>query len=94
MSAVDEDGRLVFRSRRAREITGVPDGESETYQDDSLKLRVFYPDGTPVGRDIARRHGGDLWAENRPGGGTVVRRWPGRRELSSGPGGRPRPRPI
>jgi len=28
--------------------------------------------GLYVSRDIARRHGGDLWAANRPGGGTIV----------------------
>ncbi len=29
--------------------------------------------GLYISRDIARRHGGDLWAENRLGGGTVMR---------------------
>jgi len=28
--------------------------------------------GLYISRDIARRHGGDLWATNRPGGGTVM----------------------
>ncbi len=28
--------------------------------------------GLYISRDIARRHGGDLWAENRPGKGTVM----------------------
>ena len=28
--------------------------------------------GLYISRDIARRHGGDLWAENRPGGGTTM----------------------
>lgn len=28
--------------------------------------------GLYISRDIARRHDGDLWAENRPGGGTVM----------------------
>ena len=29
--------------------------------------------GLYISRDVARRHGGDLWAENRPGGGTVMK---------------------
>ena len=28
--------------------------------------------GLYISRDTIRRHGGDLWAENRPGGGTVM----------------------
>jgi PAS domain S-box-containing protein len=28
--------------------------------------------GLYISRDVARRHGGDLWAENRPGGGSVL----------------------
>jgi PAS domain S-box-containing protein len=28
--------------------------------------------GLFISRDVAKRHGGDLWAENRPGGGTTM----------------------
>ncbi len=29
--------------------------------------------GLHISRNVTRRHGGDLWAENRPGGGTTMR---------------------
>ncbi len=56
---------------------GIPPDQLEAvfqglYRATNLEGRM--PDGLGLGlyisRDIARRHGGDLWAENRPGGGT------------------------
>lgn len=65
--------------RIADEGIGIPKGETD------LVFRPFYratnsvcvsKEGLGLGlyicRQLARRHGGDLWAEERPGGGTVM----------------------
>lgn len=59
---------------------GIPPGELEAVFQGFYRA-INLPDrrsggvglGLFISRDIARRHGGDLWAENRPGGGTTMK---------------------
>lgn len=58
---------------------GIPPDQLEKVFDlfaGARNLPHRHPEGIGLGlyvsREVARRHGGDLWAENRPGGGTVM----------------------
>ena len=57
---------------------GLPPGEEQRIFDKFYRVqRPLMPSGTGLGLTICRgmveAHGGQMWAENRPGGGTVVR---------------------
>jgi two-component system sensor histidine kinase KdpD len=57
---------------------GLPPGEEQRIFDKFYRVqRPSMPSGTGLGLTICRglveAHGGQMWAENRPGGGTVVR---------------------
>jgi len=57
---------------------GLPPGEEQRIFDKFYRVqRPPMPSGTGLGLTICRgmveAHGGQMWAENRPGGGTVVR---------------------
>jgi two-component system, OmpR family, sensor histidine kinase KdpD len=57
---------------------GLPPGEEQRIFDKFYRVqRPLTPSGTGLGLTICRglveAHGGQMWAENRPGGGTVVR---------------------
>ncbi len=58
---------------------GIPEGELEQvfsgfHRGSNLNRRDPVGSGLSlfVSREVARRHGGDLWAERRPGGGTIM----------------------
>jgi two-component system sensor histidine kinase KdpD len=57
---------------------GLPPGEEQRIFDKFYRVqRPSMPSGTGLGLTICRglveAHGGQMWAENRPGGGTVIR---------------------
>lgn len=67
-------------ARVADEGTGIPVGDLERIFDGFYRSPDFaewglggtFGLGLYISRSIARRHGGDLWAEHRDGGGTVM----------------------
>lgn len=68
VAQVEDDGIGIPQNQLEQVFEGFHRVRNLTEHDPGgLGLGLF------ISRDIARRHGGDLWAENRPGGGTVMK---------------------
>jgi signal transduction histidine kinase len=71
--ALTEPGRALLRVEDRG--PGLPPGEPEALFERfqrSDRRRVGLGLGLPLAREVARRHGGDVWLENRAGGGIIA----------------------